>query len=149
MWHLYNLLEERVIRIARENSKFPANSIVAFSIGGDKKCPENWMEVSELRGKFIIGAEPDSTPDGAHYGVPGGAKTARLTEANLPPHRHQVYRHAGEVIGSTSGVSGAGGGDINNPTSNVREKFIGRRIRQIRTIQDNATVLASGVLPSN
>ncbi|MEH2544297.1 putative MFS family arabinose efflux permease [Bradyrhizobium sp. AZCC 2262] len=30
MWHLYTLLEERVVRIAKEASKFPPNAIVAF-----------------------------------------------------------------------------------------------------------------------
>ena len=124
MWHLYTSLEERIIRIANENTKFPAGAIVAFQLGEDKKCPENWTEVTELRGRFIIGAEPGNDSDAAHYGVVGGSRTVVLKEENLPPHRHQVYRHAGEIIGVSSGINGAGSEDP-NVTSRVRESLSG------------------------
>lgn len=123
MWQIYTGLEERVARIAKENTKFPPNAIVAFS-GGPGACPDKWHEATELQGRFIVGAGkgPELLP--RPYGQPGGLETATIQSENLPPHRHQVYRHAGEIIGVSSGINGAGGEDT-NATSRVREVFLG------------------------
>lgn len=123
MWTAYTAIEERVIRIARENLKFPPNSIVAFSMGPEK-CPEKWREVTELRGRFIIGAGQGTDLDIRPYGQAGGLQSVTLTADNLPPHRHQVYRHAGEIIGETSGIVGAGSTDP-HAESRVRESMSG------------------------
>lgn len=121
MWHLYTQLEERVIRIAKETAKFPPKAIVAFS---QEKCPEKWGEVSELRGRFIIGAGQGTDLHYRTYGEPGGSEIVTLGLENLPPHRHQVYRHAGEVVGDSSGINGAGSEDP-SPTSRVRAGLSG------------------------
>lgn len=123
MWHLYTLLEERVLRIAQAASKFPPNAIVAFSLGPNK-CPDKWREVTELRGRFVIGAGQGTDLENRTYGQPGGLETVTLRAENLPPHRHQVYRHAGEIIGVSSGINGSGGDDP-TPTSRVREGLSG------------------------
>jgi hypothetical protein len=123
MWHLYAALKDEVTRIAKESSKFPPGAIVAFSLGNEK-CPDRWREVTELRGRFIIGAGQGNDSIAAVYGSPGGHSTATLVVNNLPPHRHQVYRHAGEIIGVSSGIQGAGSEDT-NVTSHVREGLSG------------------------
>jgi hypothetical protein len=123
MWNLYVGLEERIVRIAKENTRFPPNAVVAFSIG-EGRCPEKWREVTELRGRFIVGAGQGNDLDLRSYGQPGGFQTVTLKVENLPPHRHQVYRHAGEIVGSSSGINGAGSED-STLTSRVRESLSG------------------------
>jgi hypothetical protein len=126
MWHLYVALKEEVERIAKETSKFPASAIVAFSLGPGK-CPDKWREVTELQGRFIIGAGQGTGLENRTYGQPGGLETVILRPENLPPHRHQVYRHAGEIIGETSGIQGAGSSD-KNALARVRESLSGEGV---------------------
>lgn len=122
MWHLFLELEARVIKIANDNTKFPTGAVVAFLPSGGK-CPEKWEEAAELRGHFIFGAEPDNKTD-TYPGASGGSRTARLKIANLPPHRHQVYKHAGEIVGPDSAVQGPGSSDT-NPGARVRPSETG------------------------
>jgi hypothetical protein len=90
----------------------PVSAIVAFA---RERCPDKWREVTELKGRFIIGGGQPGLVNGQQ----GGSNSFNLEPENLPPHRHQVYAHAGEMVGRTSGIQGSGNADPNS-VSHVR-----------------------------
>jgi microcystin-dependent protein len=68
-----------------------------------------------LAGRTIVGVgQAKGSRFPRRRGDEGGAEEVKLNESNLPPHIHQVYRHAGMSVGSSrSNVPGAGGKDDN------------------------------------
>jgi hypothetical protein len=87
-------------------------------------CPIGWSRMPELEGRFIIGAGVGAGLTPRPYGIAGGAESFVLGVENLPPHQHQVYPHAGMIVGPTSGTPGAGGSDP-NLTSHVLTSLTG------------------------
>jgi hypothetical protein len=124
-WRLYATLEEDIHRHAG-GAALPAGAIVAFALGSGK-CPDNWREAAELRGRFLIGAGQGTGLENRPYGQPGGSEAFLLKPENLPPHRHQVSPSAGEMIGTREGTLGADGGDA-TPAHSVREGLTGEGI---------------------
>jgi hypothetical protein len=90
----------------------PRNVVLAFDIR--EGCPSggDWEEFKPAMGRFIIGAGKGEDLSPREFGIVGGQERYVLTRENLPPHSHEVYQHAGKIVGNT-GVNGAGSADTN------------------------------------
>jgi hypothetical protein len=68
--------------------------------------PAGWQECIAMRGVVPIGFDPTDADFNKAVGTPGGAKTAKLTAANLPAHIHQ-YRGT-KFSGAAGDIEDAG-----------------------------------------
>lgn len=89
--------------------EFPKGIIVAWS-GNIGRIPNGWAlcdgktnGTPDLRGKFILGANPNSNKNTNYsvyeMGVSGGEEKHKLTINELPKHNHPGYINAGESGG--------------------------------------------------
>ena len=105
-------------------------AVVAFDRKKEKPCPDGWHPFEPAGGRVIVGAgfnknaSKSGTPlfprpsllDDEPNGT-GGEERWTLTEAQMPPHQHGVYPHAGYVasgngdLAPNGAIQGAGGGD--------------------------------------
>jgi microcystin-dependent protein len=74
----------------------PVGTVIAFDLGG--KCPPNWRQLVELKGRMIIGAGTGKNLTSRDFRAPGGAEAVALSVENLPPHTHRVYDNAGVPV---------------------------------------------------
>jgi hypothetical protein len=91
----------------------PVNAVIAFdTASGCSQLGDAWEELKDAAGRVIVatGKGDDLTSRG--FRERSGKERYRLYAENLPPHMHQVYKHAGQIVGDT-GVPGAGSGDPN------------------------------------
>ena len=94
----YNWLEFRRLKTVAEltNTVFPAGGIVMWS-GAPTNIPAGWALCNgengtpDLRGRFVVGYNPSSTPgiDYTAVGKVGGQDLVLLTEEHIPPHDHE------------------------------------------------------------
>ena len=109
----------------------PGQMVVAFNRSKtDGACPPEWRLFAPASGRFVIGAgdamntDVNGVPLSAHLSIKddsaagvGGEVNHKLTEAQMPPHQHGVYPHAGFVASGggapppSGAIPGAGGGD--------------------------------------
>ncbi|KFF13124.1 hypothetical protein IW15_10200 [Chryseobacterium soli] len=96
------------------------------------EIPEGWKECIDLRGKTLVGLDPDD-PDFATLNASFGSKTHKLTISEIPIHDHATAEYAGppgqngnHLSASTNGASSAKtattGGD--QPHNNVQPSRI-------------------------
>jgi hypothetical protein len=64
-------------------------------------------EVEGFRGRVIVDAGQGDSLTSRPFREPTGKKRYVLAEDHLPPHSHEVYRHAGMIVGNT-GTNGSG-----------------------------------------
>lgn len=95
-------------------------SVVAFQ---RKDCPEGWRPYADAAGRVIVGTGEGNT-DGLGrplakrgLGDYGGEEQVQLSVAELPSHRHGVYRHSGERLQS----GGVNGSNSDDDKTHVRE----------------------------
>lgn len=77
-------------------SAIPPGAVVAFADlpvarNGYAQCPNGWDEVTETRGRFILGADPNlnyGIGNDTGYARIGGESIAVLKESHLPAHNH-------------------------------------------------------------
>jgi hypothetical protein len=113
---------------AQPTPVLPVGMIAPFNISTrELKCPEGWALFSEAVGRFIVGAgfsAANRDQNGRQLtGRPsfaedpsasvGGEEQHTLTVAEMPQHSHQVYPHAGSIIGASGRFPGAGSADPN------------------------------------
>lgn len=74
-------------------------------------CPKGWADYTPGHGRVIIGvgAGKDLTARGLNE--LGGYEAHAMTIDEMPAHDHQVYPHAGFIVGSSSPTQGAGSDD--------------------------------------
>lgn len=101
----------------------PPGAVVAFA--SDNGCPDGWQTYKPALSRMIIGAssvQDDRDTAKANGLTPRDAKTKGgeenhvLTVAEMPPHSHAVYPHAGVIVGTGGSHPGAGSAD-QTPTS--------------------------------
>lgn len=112
-WSAGDIVSQRTIaaELRQFNGIVPIGGIILWS-GAANNVPENWALCNgsngtpNLEDKFVVGA-------GNTYavGATGGATTATLTTANLPPHNHAVT-DTGHSHGVTQTPHGHG---VNDP----------------------------------
>lgn len=81
--------------------------------------PEGWKECKNVRGKTIVGWNPND-PDFSTIGNSSGSKTIKLTIDQLPKIRFQYTRTTPWAPGSGGGFSG-GGNQFDISTQNTNE----------------------------
>lgn len=76
------------------------------------EIPDGWKECTDLRGKTIVGLDPNDT-DFNELGETGGAKTHTLTIAEMPSHSHSYKDAYWSEYGGNGEPStrGSGGND--------------------------------------
>lgn len=120
--------------IVSAGSDLPAGAVVAFTDlpvkhDGSATCPSGWEEAAELRGRFVIGADP-SNPFGSDNptGVSntGGAHVVTLTEQQMPQHKHltnnatnQTFSPFGLMSRTLTGMGGTPA--VNYPTYSLTD----------------------------
>ena len=101
----------------------PPNAIVAFA--NENGCPDGWKIYRPALSRVILGAyqtniehdvvaNADLTPRVIN-GV-GGEERHALSVAEMPAHFHEVYPHAGQIVGTGGRSAGAGSDDPNPPS---------------------------------
>lgn len=110
---LYNTLPEP----QTASADIPSGTVMAFD---RNTCPDEWMEMPELRGRVIIGkkqngiytdaAPPDRLPinysttaGDYNFGESGGYAKWNFTVNELPPHSHQRRLLRAQAIASAGG----------------------------------------------
>lgn len=84
----------------------PMNGIILW-YGEEAKIPDGWEVVTELTGRFPMGAGEEDTA-----GEQGGSATVTLTEKHLPAHTHTInYAHPYGRNGKTWASSTSSGGE--------------------------------------
>lgn len=91
---------------------FPAGVALLWT-GSIANIPDGWAlcdgtnGTPDLRGKFVVGVNPNLNPNGDHpvyeMNAEGGADTVTLNQAQMPSHNHGGF-----------GVGGGGGGGAGN-----------------------------------
>ena len=98
--------EERLKRIDSDLSVFRDASgfVAAFERDKTRPCPSGWGLFEPAGGRFIVGAGDNSFKDvngidltDHSVGVVGGEERHKLTEAEMPNHRHAIARSANEI----------------------------------------------------
>lgn len=105
-------------------------AVVAFDRQKAQPCPDGWRPFEPAGGRVIVGA--GFNKNASKSGTPlfqrpshlddeaaaiGGEERWTLTEAQMPPHQHGVYPHAGYTASGngdlppSGAIEGAGGGD--------------------------------------
>ena len=109
-------------------AEVPIGAVMAFDLSDE--CPAGWSRFDEAMGRFVLGSGAGQGLTQRDFRSRDGKERYQLTEANLPPHRHQVYPHAGEIIGHGGIVeAGAKDGPITD-TSRVRDSQTGNGFGQ-------------------
>ncbi len=67
-------------------ASIPAGTVSAFNLAS---CPSGWSEVTDARGRFIVGVGTLGS-DSYALGATGGSARHTLTTAELPAHTHTV-----------------------------------------------------------
>jgi microcystin-dependent protein len=91
----------------------PLNAVIAIdSASGCSQLGDGWEELKDAAGRVIVGTGDGKDLTSRGFRERLGKEKYRLIAENLPPHAHEVYRHAGKMVGDT-GVPGAGSADPN------------------------------------
>lgn len=84
-------------------SAIPRGAVVAFD--RSQGCPSGWNDMgTQWRGRSLVAAV-GSANDTYGFGRLGGAETHRLTESEMPKHRHTI--HLSNDDGNGSGIDAA------------------------------------------
>lgn len=109
-WWFY--FERQLDDYISKKGGIPRGAVVAFDLRDGCPTGWGWIEFEDVRGRFIVGAGEGKNLTHRPFGESLGKENYILLPENLPPHRHEVYVHAGEMIADGT-VAGAGGGDTN------------------------------------
>jgi hypothetical protein len=102
----------------------PVNAVIAIdNPSGCASLGSDWEDFADAYGRTIVGAGNGPNLESRRFRDWIGRERYVLVPANLPPHSHEVYKHAGPIIGNT-GVRGAGADDP-NVGSEVKASFTG------------------------
>lgn len=101
----------------------PPNAIVAFA--NENGCPDGWKIYRPALSRVILGAYQTNIERdvAANAGLTpriindvGGEERHTLSIAEMPSHLHEVYPHAGLIVGTSGKSAGAGSADPNAPS---------------------------------
>ena len=98
-------ITEKIASLERKTSVFTLGGGMVFWNKPASEIPEGWREVVDWRSRIPVGYNPNEFEFNS-LGKTGGAKTHRLTEQELPPHKHGMEDGAGGDDGSGRVVAG-------------------------------------------
>jgi len=99
-------LEDKITNLTTQLEKktsgkrFPKNAVVAFDAS---TCPDGWRTFDLAKGRVIVGVGRGNGLTGRILSDTGGEESHKLTEDEMPSHKHRTVE-AGDTSNSSWGV---------------------------------------------